>query len=38
MSIAASIDNLSPVQRLMYRQAPDAGFFQAFTEIGRAHV
>lgn len=31
MSIAASIDNLSPVQRLMYRQAPDAGFFQAFT-------
>jgi hypothetical protein len=31
MSIASITDKLSPVQRLMFRQAPDAGFFQAYT-------
>lgn len=30
MTIASIADQLSPVQRLMYRQAPDAGFFAAF--------
>lgn len=31
MSIASIVDRLSPTQRMMYRQAPDADFFHTFT-------